>query len=367
MKTARGSGLAILLGLLAGNDARAQDATLTVYLRAAGAGTFGNNNGGLTQARVQTTSAVAAQWNGPTNVYAPTASAALGTAFSVTVPSLYSGARVPNNLYTLSLLYTDTTLKSVSLGSLGPLPVGPSSYGAGGLGSTQPIDVVNDPPPAATTLGCSPDLPDRTTSLYFSWSYPSARPADFKEQQLHLSQTAGFTPSAATRLLSVPYGSTSRSVTGLLPGRSYYFCVRIVDNYDATTDTCRPQACATAPPADMGSADLASPSDLGTASDLGGADLGAATGGADGGAGADLAGSGAGGGEDLSASTGGEDLSASTGGDDLGTFTGGGAKTGCSVAPGAAGGAGAAGPIGLLVALSLWRRRRPTRQGSPTP
>lgn len=257
--------------------AQAQDATLKVSMRAAGGGYFFNNNGGLTQVSVQANSTVAAMYNGPTNIVAPDTRTAVGGTFQVEVPRLYSGSRVAGNKYTVELSWPDTTRQTLRFGPIGPLAPGVNLFGAGGLGSTTPIDVTNQAPPASSNFNCYPDPPDTATTLYTSWSFSATRPVDFKEFQLHRSTTAGFTPSMATLVTTLPYGTSFRRLAGLAPGTTYYFCVRTVDSYDHVGDHCSPKMCTTtaatsmdlAAPQDLASpADLAAPRDLASAADL---------------------------------------------------------------------------------------------------
>lgn len=274
------------LALAGTGTAHAQNASLTVYMKAAGSGSFNNSGSISTQVNVFAVSGLAAKYDGSPNLYAPSGVAGPGTAFNLTVPNLYSPAVAPMNTYQIRLSWTDNVDKQLTMGfyTLNP---GMNSLGAGGLGSTTPIDITNDPPPAATNLSCYPDLPDRSTQLYVYWSgVLLAKAKDLNRTQLHMSRNAGFTPSAATLIATPPYGTDYRKLTGLLPATGYYFCVRVIDNYGAYTDTCSATPCTTAMSMGTGS-------DGGTTSDGGSGSADGGGGGSDdGGAGSDDAGSG---------------------------------------------------------------------------
>ena len=231
-----GSAVGVLLAA-ATASAQTSDATFAVQLRAAGSGVF--NNGGLSATRVTVLarSSVAARWNGPTGIEGPTAgTAASGTTFTVTVPTLYSSTVVPSNQYTLELTWNDTTVRTASYG---PLAV------ARGANMAGPYTVTNDPPPAAASISCYPQPPSTSTDLYVYWSVPTTRPVDFDRMELHRSTTAGFTPSSTTLVTTLPWGTSNRTVTALTAGTGYYFCLRMVDQYGATSDRCLTTACAT--------------------------------------------------------------------------------------------------------------------------
>lgn len=280
----------VMLGL---GTAHAQNASLTVYMRAAGSGTFNRTGSISTQVNVYAVSGLAAKYNGSTNLYAPVAASSSGTAFTLTVPNLYSPAVAPGNTYQMQLSWTDNTSKQLVLGPYTLAP-GTNSLGAGGLGSTTPIDITNDPPPAASGLSCYPDLPDRSSQLYVYWSGVLLGNAkDLNRTELHMSRTPGFTPSAATLIATPPYGTDQRKLSGLLPATDYYFCVRVIDHYGASTDTCRALACTTAMA--MPGLDLGAASDGGTTVDGGAGSEDAGTGGDDAGVGVD---SGSGGGNE---------------------------------------------------------------------
>ena len=114
--------VACTLGGGASAWAQVSDATMTVTLRVVGgAGQFNNMGRIATQVRVFAESGVSARWNGPTNVYAPTVGAVgPGGTFTVTVPSLYSQTRVPGNTYAVQLFWTDTTMRTVTAGTVTP-------------------------------------------------------------------------------------------------------------------------------------------------------------------------------------------------------------------------------------------------------
>lgn len=305
--------LGVIGGLMAGgvlgggSDAQAQNASLTVYMRAAGSGTFNKTGSISTQVNVYAVSGLAAKYNGSTNLYAPTGLAAPGTAFNQQITSLYSPAAAPGNTYQIRLSWTDNASKQLTLGFYTLAP-GANTLGGGGLGTTTPIDITNDPPPPAQNLNCYPDLPDRSTQLYLYWTgVLIGNVKDLSRTELHVSTTAGFTPSGTTLVYTPPYGTDYRKLSGLKPATDYYYCVRVIDNYGAYTDTCRALPCTTAMSTTGGmdggmAADAGSPDggaaaadggmmDGGAASDDGGSateDGGSAT--ADGGAAADDAG-----------------------------------------------------------------------------
>ena len=259
--------------------AHAQDASLTVYLRvsAASAGAFNQTASTATQVHVFARSSRSAMYNSSANLYAPTGAKVLpGGTFSLQIPNLYSNAKYAHN-YTLELSWPDTTAKMLSLGPF-PIAPGSNSYGVGGLGSTAPIDVQNDAPPRVTQLNCYPDLPDKSTQLYISWS-SGTQPLDYNRTELHLSTTSGFVPSASTLVRMPPWGTTSQKLTGLVPQTSYYYCIRTLDEYLGYSDTCSTAACTTAAPS-MTSVDLGG----GGVSDAGsGGDAGSGSGSDDGG------------------------------------------------------------------------------------
>jgi Putative metal-binding motif len=219
--------------------ARAQtaDSTMAVRLTAAGAGAF--NNGGLAATRVTVLarSSVSARWNGPTGVDGPTTGTApSGTTFTVNVASLYSPTAVPGNTYFLDLSWNDNTART---STVGPLTIvrGANTFG--------PYTVTNDPPTGATSISCYPQPPNTSTDLYVYWSGPTPRSVDFDRLELHRSTTAGFVPSATTLVAPLPYGTSNRVDTGRTPSTGYYYCLRVVDQYGATTDRCTTTACTT--------------------------------------------------------------------------------------------------------------------------
>ena len=228
----------------------AQNASLVVYMRAAGGGAFNQTSSIATQVRTFAVSGVAARYNSATNLYAPSAGkVTAGGSFSQSVANLYSPALVPSSTYQVELTYTDNADKKLTFGPL-TLSAGANNLGSGGLGTTTPIDITNDPPPAAKNLNCYADLPDRSTQLYLSWSGPLlATVKDYARTEVHMAKTAGFSPSAATLIATPPYGTDYRKVSGLTPVSDYYFCVRVYDQYGAFTDACRAAACTTAAPA----------------------------------------------------------------------------------------------------------------------
>lgn len=244
--------LGVVGGLIAGgvlggeSEAQAQNASLTVYMRAAGSGTFNKTGSISTQVNVYAVSGLAAKYNGSTNLYAPTGLAAPGTAFNQQITNLYSPAAAPGNTYQIRLSWTDNASKQLTLGFYTLAP-GANTLGSGGLGTTTPIDITNDPPPPAQNLNCYQDLPDRSTQLYLYWTgVLIGNVKDLSRTELHVSTTAGFTPSAATLFATPPYGTDYRKLSGLKPATDYYYCVRVIDNYGAYTDTCRALPCTTA-------------------------------------------------------------------------------------------------------------------------
>ncbi len=239
----RTASLALLL--LASSPASAQNATLTVYMKAAGSGAFANSASTATQVQVYAVASAAAKYNGSTNLYAPASKTLPGGTFSQAVTGLYSPVLAPGNTYQVQLNWTDNAAKQLLLGPV-TLSPGANNLGAGGLGSTAPIEVTNDPPPAAKNLSCYPDLPDRSTQLYVYWSGVLLGNAkDLDKTELHMSKTAGFVPSASTLVATTPYGTDYRKLTGLTPQTDYYFCVRVLDRYGAYSDVCRALACTT--------------------------------------------------------------------------------------------------------------------------
>lgn len=235
-----------LLVAVSFGTAQAQDASITLYLRvgAASAGFFNQSGTIGTQVHVFARSTRSAMYNSSTNLYGPTVGkvAPSGT-FTVQIPNLYSSAKYVHN-YTIELDWPDATTKTLTLGP-SPIAAGNNNYGVGGLGSTGPIDVLNDFPVAVTALNCYADLPDKSSQIYISWS-SGTRPSDYSRTELHLSKTAGFTPSAATLVRTPPWGTTSQKLTGLVPQTSYYFCVRSVDQYEGVNDACSTAPCTTA-------------------------------------------------------------------------------------------------------------------------
>ncbi|HRI54509.1 MAG TPA: MYXO-CTERM sorting domain-containing protein [Pseudomonadota bacterium] len=351
--------------------AGAQNASLIVYMRAAGGGAFNQTSSTATQVRTFAVSGVAARYNSGTNLYAPTVGkVTAGGSFSQSVPSLYSPALVPGNTYQVELTYTDNADKKLTFGPL-TLSAGTNNLGSGGLGTTTPIDITNDPPPAAKNLNCYADLPDRSTQLYLSWSGPLlATVKDYGRTEVHMAKTAGFTPSAATLIATPPYGTDYRKVTGLTPVTDYYFCVRVYDRYGAFTDACRAAACTTAaPPAtpdggatsDGGATDDAGATgDAGSVSDAGATDDAGAV--SDGSAGDPDAGSGdADGG--APSDDGGDATDASVTPNQDPSNPAGGEPSNGSVAIGCGCSLASAAPTpGLLIlvpaAIALWRARR---------
>ncbi len=238
---AHGALAALFATLLSTGVASAQtsDSTLTVRLTAAGAGAF-NSAVAATHVTVFARSSVAARWNGPTGVEGPaTGTASAGTTFNVTVPSLYSPTAVPGNTYFLDLSWNDNAARTATYG---PLSI------VRGANTVGPYTVTNDPPTGATSISCYPQPPSTTTDLYVYWSGPTPRPADFDRMELHRGTTAGFVPSTSTLVAMLPFGTSSRVDTGRAPGTGYYYCLRVLDQYGATTDRCLTTACATTSP-----------------------------------------------------------------------------------------------------------------------
>lgn len=331
--------------------ARAQNASLTVYMRAAGSGAFNQTSSTATQVRVFAVSGVAAKYNSATNLYAPSiGKVTTGGSFSQAVTNLYSPALVPGNTYQVELSYTDNADKKLTFGPL-TLSAGANNLGSGGLGTTTPIDITNDLPPAAKNLNCYADLPDRSTQLYLSWSGPLlATVKDYARTEVHMAKTAGFVPSAATLIATPPYGTDYRKVTGLTPATDYYFCVRIYDQYGAFTDACRATACTTAMPS--------ASTDGGSGVSDGGATSDGSAGNADGGSGDTDGGAQSDGGDTTDGSPGApQDASSGAGSEPSGEPPGGSVAIGCgcSLAPATA-------TPGLLIfvpaALALLRARR---------
>ena len=155
--------------LFASASAQAQNATLTVYMKAGGSGAFANSASTATQVQVYAVASAAAKYNGSTNLYAPANKTLAGGTFNQAVTGLYSPALAPGNTYQVQLNWTDNAAKQLLLGPV-TLSPGANNLGAGGLGTTTPIEVTNDPPPAAKNVSCYPDLPDRSTQLYVYWS-----------------------------------------------------------------------------------------------------------------------------------------------------------------------------------------------------
>ena len=248
LKVSVSASLLLMGGLVCGSSqsAYAQNATLTVYMRAAGSGALDNTSSISTQVQVYAVSSVAAKYNGSTNLYAPSVRTLPGTSFSQAIPNLYSPVLAPGNSYQVQLNWTDNASKQLLLGPV-TLNPGANNLGAGGIGTTTPIDVVNDPPPAARNLSCYADLPDKSTQLYVYWSgVLLANAKDLDRTELHMSTSPTFVPSAATLVATPPYGTDYRKLTGLKPATDYYFCVRVLDRYGAFTDACRTIACTTA-------------------------------------------------------------------------------------------------------------------------
>ncbi|MBI5515041.1 MAG: hypothetical protein HY909_14795 [Deltaproteobacteria bacterium] len=232
----------VLAAVLAPRATHAQtsDATLTVSLRAAGEGQFNNLGRIATRVWVLTRSGVAPRWNGPTSIYAPTSGAVgAGGTFTVTVGSLYSSTRVPGNSYTVHLEWDDTARRTADFG---PVTVRPGSNSAG------PYTVENRAPPAASRVQCYPDAPDRSSRMYVYWSFPATRPVDFDRFELHRGTRSGFTLSATSRVTSPPYGVSNYTDTALVVSTDYWYCLRVLDQYGAASDTCTATACRTEPP-----------------------------------------------------------------------------------------------------------------------
>jgi MYXO-CTERM domain-containing protein len=245
MKRPRVGLIALLLSLPCG-AAQAQDASITLYLRAsaASAGAFNQTGTIGTQVHVFARSSRSAMYNSSTNIYAPTVGkVSAGGTFTVQIPNLYSSSRYVHN-YTIELDWPDSSTKMVSLGPT-PIAAGANNYGVGGLGSTAPIDVRNDYPAAVTGLNCYPDLPDKSTQIYISWS-SGLRPLDYSRTELHLSTSSGFTPSALTLVRTPPWGTSSQKLTGLTPQTGYYYCIRSIDQYGGASDACSTAPCTTA-------------------------------------------------------------------------------------------------------------------------
>ena len=355
LRLSLGAGLAsgLLLAAAAPGAARAQNASLTVYMRAAGSGTLNQTSSTATQVHVSATSGLAAKYNGATNLYAPSGKVASGGSFSLDVTNLYSPAAAPGNTYLIELAYTDNADKKLTFGPLTLAP-GVNKLGSGGLGTTTPIDVTNDPPPAAKNLNCYADLPDRSTQLYLYWSGPlMATVKDYAKTELHMAKTAGFTPSAATLIATPPYGTDYRKVTGLTPLTDYYYCVRVYDDYGAFTDACRAAACSTqtaSATTDGGSGTT----DGGSGTTDGGSGTDAGSGSTDGG-GDGIPDGGGDGTPDASQGGGGEDAGIDAGSQDGGSIPVG---CGCSLAQAApTPGLLLLGPA-VLVLLRAGRRRR---------
>lgn len=332
--------LSSALLLLTSSTAQAQNASLTVYLKAGGSGAFASSASTATQVQVYAVASAAAKYNGSTNLYAPAIKTAAGGTFSQTVTGLYSPALAPGNTYQVQLNWTDNAAKQLLLGPV-TLSPGTNNLGAGGLGSTTPIEVTNDPPPAAKNLTCYPDLPDRSTQLYVYWSGVLLGNAkDLDKTELHMSQTANFAPSASTLIATTPYGTDYRKVTGLKPQTDYYFCVRVLDRYGAYSDVCRTLACTT---------------DKATA---GGTDGGSGT--PDGGGGVPSDGGASGGSDD--AGTG--DPGGGSGGDDAGegpVIDGGSVPVGCGCSLQPVSPSGALGTLAPVLILLMRRLRRRTQ------
>lgn len=272
--------------------AQAQDASITLYLRAhaTSAGAFNQTGTIGTQVHVFAR-ANSAMHNSSTNLYGPTVGkVSAGGTFTVQIPNLYSTAKYGAN-YTIELDWTDASTKTVALMNT-PIAPGNNNFGVGGLGSTGPIDVRNDYPAVVTSLNCYADLPDKSSQIYISWS-SGTRPSDYSRTELHLSKTAGFVPSAATLVRTPPWGTTSQKLTGLAPQTSYYFCVRSVDQYEGFNDACSTMPCTTAAGMPGGSDGGSTPGDGGgsggsedggtTTDDGGGPGQGGGGGGDDGG------------------------------------------------------------------------------------
>ena len=235
------AGLAVLV---ASGVASAQtaDATLTVRLNVASTSVGAFNNGGLLATRVGVfaRSGFQARFSSATGIQGPTSgSRGSGSSFDVVVDRLYSAtAAGAANPYTIELTWNDTAVRTFASPSLSVSP--------GTTNMAGPFTVDNAAPPAATAISCYPNPPSTSTDLYVYWSVPTARPVDFDHYELHRGTAAGFTPSSATLVASLPYGTSNRVDTGRTPDTAYYYCFRVVDQYGATSDRCTTTPCRTA-------------------------------------------------------------------------------------------------------------------------
>jgi MYXO-CTERM domain-containing protein len=239
-------------------DAQTSDATLTVRVAvgASSQGLFNNASLNATRVTVFARSGLQARLNGPTGIVGPTTGTnGAGSTFNVTVNTLYSptAAGAPNP-YTLELTWNDTAVRTVTSG---PITLVRGANMAG------PITVDNQPPPGATSIMCYPNAPRGESELYVFWSAPPPRPVDFDRYELHRATSAGFTPSAATLVAPLPYGTSNRVDTGRAADTAYYYCLRVVDQYGAFSDRCTTAPCRTTmAPRDAGPDVMDVPMDL---------------------------------------------------------------------------------------------------------
>jgi len=233
-------GCAALAAMVGASEAAAQDATLTVRV-AVGASSQGLfNNAGLNATRVTVfaRSGLQSRLSSATGLVGPTSgTAGAGATFNVAVNGLYSPtAAGAANPYTLELTWNDTAVRTVTSG---PLTL------ARGANTAGPVTVDNQPPPAATSIMCYPNAPRGESELYVYWSVPSGRPVDFERYELHRGGAAGFTPSAATLVAPLAYGQSNRVDTGRAANTAYYYCLRVLDQYGASSDRCATTPCRT--------------------------------------------------------------------------------------------------------------------------
>lgn len=227
--------------------AQTSDATLTVRINvgASSQGLFNNNSLLATRVTVFARSGFQSRLSSATNIVGPTSGTrGAGSSFDVLVDRLYTPAAAgAANPYTVELTWNDTAARMVTGGPV-TLVRGANTVG--------PLTIDNQAPPGSPSIQCYPEPSDPIHALYVYWTAPSPRPLDFDRYEFHRSTTAGFTPTAATLVTTLPFATTNRTDTSRTPDTAHYYCIRIVDQYGATSDRCLTTPCRTMPLRDAG-------------------------------------------------------------------------------------------------------------------